>query len=64
MVYIVVPALKRMRQEANLGYTARPRLKWCEPQWLTLVIIDTQKAEIRRMEVGRQPRQRVHETLS
>jgi hypothetical protein len=34
------------------------------PQWLTAVILATQEAEIRRITVGSQPRQVVHETLS
>jgi hypothetical protein len=33
-------------------------------QWLTSVILATQKAEIRRITVQSQPRQIVHETLS
>jgi hypothetical protein len=33
-------------------------------QWLTLIILATQKAEIRRITVKSQPRQVVHETLS
>jgi hypothetical protein len=31
--------------------------------WLTLVILATQEAEIRRITVRRQPREIVHETL-
>jgi hypothetical protein len=31
-------------------------------QWLTLVILATQEAEIKRIEVQSQPRQTVHET--
>jgi hypothetical protein len=33
-------------------------------QWVTPVILATQEAEIRRIAVRSQPRQRVHETLS
>jgi hypothetical protein len=33
-------------------------------QWLTPVILATQEAEIRRIAVGSQPRQIVHEALS
>jgi hypothetical protein len=33
-------------------------------RWLTPVILATQKTEIRRTEVGKQPRQIVYETLS
>jgi hypothetical protein len=32
--------------------------------WLTTIILATQEAEIRRIEVQRQPRKIVHETLS
>jgi hypothetical protein len=33
-------------------------------RWLTLIILPTQEAEIRRIVVQSQPRQIVHETLS
>jgi hypothetical protein len=32
--------------------------------WLTTIILATQEAEIRRIEVQRQPRKIVHKTLS
>jgi hypothetical protein len=37
---------------------------WARHQWLTPVILATQEAEIRRIEVRSQPGQIVHETLS
>jgi hypothetical protein len=37
---------------------------WAGRQWLTPVILATQKAEIRRIEVRSQPRKIVCETLS
>jgi hypothetical protein len=39
-------------------------LSQAECQWLSTVILATQEAEIRRITVGSQPRQIVHETLS
>jgi hypothetical protein len=51
----VTPALGRLRQEE---FEAR-----AECQWLTAIILATWEAEIKRITVGGQTQQKVHETL-
>jgi hypothetical protein len=47
-----------------LDFQQQKKKKKVSHQWLTPVILATQEAEIRRIEVHSQPRQMVYETLS